>query len=156
MSTLHDLRDIESVLARLTTEHTAQWGSMNPQQMVEHLIDSLRASRGIPELPVLADERRLAVARRFLLSDQPLPRNVDNPLMARVQPLQYSSLGEAVNAFAGELDGFHRFFAANPSAVFAHPFFGVLTFGEWIVFHRKHFRHHCEQFGLFQDETELQ
>ncbi len=157
MNSADNLRDILPAFAQLTDERVALWGSMTPQQMVEHLVDTLRASRGIPELPVvIADERRLAAGRRFLFSEQPLPRNVANPLMTSSQPLQYSSLAESVAVLSDEIDEFYQFFAANPAATFAHPYFGALSFGEWLVFHNKHFRHHAEQFGLLNSKENEQ
>lgn len=153
MNNIHELRDILPLLAQLASDQKPQWGSMTPQQMVEHLSDSLRASRGIPELPVIVDERRAELGRRFLLGNKPLPHNVDNPLMTNTHTVHCSSLGEAVDALAADIDEFYSFFASNPSAAFAHPFFGVLSFDEWVIFHRKHFTHHSQQFGLLQSDT---
>lgn len=151
MQPTDDLRSFLPALQQLSEQHTAQWGRMTPQRMVEHLTDTILCSRGIPHLPLIVEERRAEAGRRFLQSDAPLPHNVDNPLMAPEQPLRHASLQKAIDELSNEIEEFYRFFGEHPTAVYTHPFFGALNFSEWQLFHRKHFRHHCEQFNLLTE-----
>lgn len=138
-------------LALLRADMLPLWGIMTAQHMVEHLCDSMLMSMGkLSTLVVIATEpERLPVARRYLLGTMPLPRNAANPLLGTVlPPLQQPSLHHASDFLHDAIDAFYAFFMANPSAAFPHPIFGVLNGVEWEQFHRKHFKHHCEQFGL--------
>ena len=49
--------------------------------------------------------------------------------------------------------GFKQFrkyyFEENPDATFINLTFGELDKTEWDVFHEKHFKHHFNQFGLY-------
>jgi len=86
---------------------------------------------------------------RFLLSERPLPRNFNNPVV-KIIPGEYkypdfnSSTAELLN----EVKAFEKYFNENPGAVLLNPSFGPLNREEWIQFHRKHFMHHFTQFNL--------
>lgn len=130
------------------------WGSMNAQQMVEHLNLVVNISNGrLPQTPT-ADPEKLAHRRaRFFEKDVPMPRNFQQPFIAaKPQPLRYENMQVAIQKLQHSLALFHAYFAQNQTA--SHPLFGAMTYDEWLQFHFRHFRHHITQFGLIPEEID--
>lgn len=136
-------------LASIKEEDKPLWGKMTSQHMLEHLVNTMRYSTGGTPTKVIAEERHLPLMRRILFSDRPLPHNLGNPVADGKMPiLKYPSIEKAYSELLCGIDEFYQFFEKEPTAMFPHPHFGVLNFGEWERFHYKHFTHHCNQFGV--------
>lgn len=147
-------QNLEEKLRQLTSEHEAQWGMLTPQHMLEHLIGSLKMSRGAVQVGVQIPEEQVDKMQRFLFSDQPMPQGVKSANMPEGLPeLQFSDLETAKAEFLKEWDRFVEAYEAEPEKNEAHPVFGELGKEGWYQVHRKHFTHHFQQFGLLEVEA---
>jgi oxepin-CoA hydrolase/3-oxo-5,6-dehydrosuberyl-CoA semialdehyde dehydrogenase len=138
-----------SALGELESGTPPLWGGMTPQQMVEHLLWSVRCSTGAMELPCLTPASLLERVKRFLHDDRPTSRGFMNPLLKEgLPPLEYPDLAGAVAALQGELRVFMRGRLEGMEVARVHPIFGPLSGEEWERSHFKHCYHHAQQFGL--------
>ncbi len=136
-------------LAELAVDARPQWGHMNAQQMVEHLLWSIRGSTGAMQFPVATPEHVLERAKRFLYHDRQTPPEFMNPLLTGgLPPLEYPDLGSAVTAVRVEMQRFLELAEKEPDVVRNHPIFGPLKPEEWERSHFKHCHHHLAQFGM--------
>ncbi len=145
-------QDFIDLLKILPPSTAPLWGSMNAQQMVEHLALVVNISNGrFPQTPT-ADPEKLAYRRtRFFEKDVPMPRNFQPPFIApNPVPLRYENMLAAIQKLQNSLALFHVYFIENQTAI--HPFFGAMNYDEWLQFHFRHFRHHFTQFGLLPEE----
>lgn len=145
-------QDFIALLSILDPTTPALWGSMNAQQMVEHLNLVVNISNGrLPQTPT-ADPEKMAYRRaRFFEKDVPMPRNFQPPFIApKPQPLRYENMKVAIQQLQHSLSLFHVYFTENETAL--HPLFGNMNYDEWLQFHFRHFRHHFTQFGLIPEE----
>jgi hypothetical protein len=138
-----------SQLESLLPEAKPLWGKMTLQHMIEHLILAVRSSNGKLKIECFNPKEKIPALKRFLLSDRPLPKNFINPVIGEdLLPLEYKNLKSAFSALKSEIDDYYIFFETNPEALTTNPTFGNLNKEEWDLFHKKHFTHHLEQFGL--------
>lgn len=136
-------------LESLSPEAKPLWGKMTPQHMVEHLILAVRTSNGKLKVECFNPPDKIPTLKRFLLSGRPLPKNFMNPLIGEgLLPLEFKDMKNACNNLKSEIDDYYNFFETNPNAVTTNPTFGNLNKDEWELFHKKHFFHHLEQFGI--------
>lgn len=128
------------------------WGRMTPQHMIEHLILAVRMGNGGMKVECFNPAEKIPTLKKFLMSSRPLPKNFINPLIGeKLLPLEYRSIEEALSVLKQEVDKHYRFFELNPGALTTNATFGDLSKDEWEIFHRKHFKHHLEQFGIVID-----
>ena len=139
-----------SPLDNLRGESKPQWGKMTAQHMVEHLILVVQSSNGslaIEEFMTPPD--RLEIAKKILMSSRPLPKNFVNTIVGEgLKPLRYPNFNSATNKLYEEIERFEKFYEDNPNSKPVNATFGPLNKNEWIQFHKKHFKHHFDQFGL--------
>jgi len=135
-------------LFSLSLDTKPHWGSLSPQEMIEHLIFSVKVSSGKIESKIVTPKEKINKAVSFVHSKKPMPKNLVVPFFKNPPPLVFSSIKESVSVLEKELLFFHVFFKKNPAKKTAHPVFGWLSYKEWCLLHEKHFRHHFEQFGL--------
>jgi len=136
-------------LGTLNSDQKPVWGKMTPQHMVEHLILAVKMGNGKLKLECINPPDKLPTLKKFLMSDRPMPKGFVNPATGSDNlPLNFSSLSEAICNLESEVDDYHRFFRENPNAKTMNVTFGELNKTEWDQFHKKHFTHHLEQFGL--------
>ena len=136
-------------LSLLNSDQKPVWGKMTPQHMVEHLIHAVKIGNGKLKLECFNPPEKLPVLKRFLMSDRPMPKGFVNPAIGSENlPPHHSSLQQAMAKLKEEIEDYHRFFEENPSAKPVNVTFGELNKCEWDQFHKKHFTHHLEQFGL--------
>jgi hypothetical protein len=143
------LYELAEPLRQLTVSHHPDWGRMNPQMMVEHMVDTLNISNGTLEAPLLMPPDKLPILRKQLLSDMPLPHNFQNPWVS--EQLRTDSLQTALDKMSSAIDLFYAYFKNHPDAKPVHPIYGPLSQEEWIWFHQKHFTHHLQQFRLIPE-----
>ncbi len=136
-------------LNRLDKNDKPLWGKMTPQQMVEHLILTMKMSTGKIYVPLISDEKKLPVLKKILMSNRPLPKGFVNPAIGEsLQSLEYQNLTEAIKALAGEIQNYFLFFRGDDTKKTLNSTFGLLNKSEWDAFHTKHFTHHLKQFSL--------
>jgi hypothetical protein len=138
------------LLLRLRPTQRPYWGQMTPPLMVAHLAEWVGRSAGRDSLPGALPAAYFEPARQWLLSPAPLSRYPVRPVSPA--PLAHeATLALAVAALRQSLDDFFDYHALYPDATHAHPIFGPLTAGQWLVMHFKHFNHHFMQFGLLPE-----
>jgi hypothetical protein len=138
------------LLAHLAPTQRPFWGRLTAPLMVAHLTEWVGRSAGRDPLPLSMPAAYFEHARYWLLSAAPLAHYPELPrLPAPLGP--NAALASAVAEFQQALDDFFDYYARHPAATHAHPAFGPLTFGQWLVMHFKHFNHHLMQFGLLPE-----
>jgi oxepin-CoA hydrolase/3-oxo-5,6-dehydrosuberyl-CoA semialdehyde dehydrogenase len=142
-----------SPLGKLKDSDKPEWGKMSSQHMVEHLILAVQSSNGTLEISdFITPPAKLNVAKRFLMSDRPLPKNFVNTIIGEgLKPLINPDLDSAKKKFFEEIEKFENFFIDHPESKPINATFGPLNKEEWIQFHKKHFTHHFQQFGIVGD-----
>ena len=137
------------LLSRLGAEQPGQWGRMQAQQMVEHMIEYVRIASGKEKVePVLTPEQTVK-AHAFMMSEKPFRENTPNQLLPDTPPpCRLPGMQEALAVLQEEIDDFFRIYSATPGLRHTSPFFGVLGFDEQLHLLHKHATHHARQFGL--------
>jgi oxepin-CoA hydrolase/3-oxo-5,6-dehydrosuberyl-CoA semialdehyde dehydrogenase len=143
-------QELNSLLNNLTENTQPQWGSLNPQTMVEHLTKTLQYSNGKKEIAQrTSEEEGLKAKQALIYTAMEMPRGLKSPLLGDGPAIpERADLDEAKENLNKELDDFETYHANHPEALFIQPRLGKLNHKEWIIFHNKHFTHHFKQFGL--------
>lgn len=145
-------KEVPILLTNLEADVKPVWGSMTPQHMLEHLIVIFKMSIGRIKLPVISKEADFPKRKAYLILDSPMRRSIPSPTgKNELQPLRAASLAEAKEKLIKEIAGFLFFVKTQPDFLASHPYGGPMTAEEWLLFHRKHFKHHFIQFGLIPD-----
>lgn len=142
---------IENCLSKLSEDSKPLWGTMSAQHMVEHLEYSVRISSGEIEVNEIATpEKILEKVHATLYNYKKMPKEHPAPkqLEKELETLSYNSLEEAKQNLLEAYDNYIEFFKKYSEAKLTNIVFGELNKYEWNLFHRKHFNHHFEQFGL--------
>ncbi len=142
---------INSALAKLNEDSKPAWGSMKPQDLVEHLEASYRIASGeIQDFDIVTPEKYLDDTRSTLWNYEPMPKNFNFPLYeeGKLPELRHENLEEAKKKLREAREQYIEFFKENPDAITKNAVFGELTKYEWELLERKHLNHHFEQFGL--------
>jgi hypothetical protein len=145
------------LLAKLQPNQTPKWGTMSPQQMVEHVSGVILISRKDFGIPCASPEEKLPALKQFLWNDQPMKKDfyVKGVHPARPAPLRNKDLNGAIALFAESIQKFYKHYQENPDDKKMHPIFGLLNFEEWERFHYKHIYHHFTQFGLLAETEQI-
>ncbi len=138
---------LHTLLLRLHANSTPVWGKMTPQQMVEHLVESVEYTNGKKTIRCSRQPEDIEKDKqRMIYTDWQIPRNVNlGPLPER---FRYPNLIAAISQLIQELDDFDKYFK-EPNAASVHFSLGALNHHEWLIWHNKHFTHHFTQFQLF-------
>lgn len=141
-----------SLLGNLSADAKPLWGMMTPQHMVEHLIVIYKMSIGRIKIPIASKEEDWPRLKAYLMKDSPMRRSVPSPNGNNdLQPLRSASLEEAVDKLIKETRHFLAFLEEQPDFIANHPYGGPMRADEWLLFHRKHIKHHFIQFNLIPD-----
>jgi hypothetical protein len=150
MKTLRDENcraELISRLDALTPESKPEWGRMNVEQMLSHLVQA-------GELPFVASvpDRSSFLSRNVIkhlvLTVVPVPKGVEtSPQLDQQQdgrkPLGFhtdkANVADSINKI-GTLP--------TDQKCLAHPFFGKLSARQWSRIGYKHIDHHLRQFGV--------
>jgi len=144
--------EVPKVLDVLTTDTKPSWGLMTPQHMVEHLIVTYKMSIGRIKIPLAVAPEDTEKNKGYLVKDAPMRRNVSAPGgNNELQPLRFDNLDIAKGKLKEEILKFEEFRQQNPEFHAVHPFGGSMNMNEWLLFHRKHVKHHLIQFELIAD-----
>lgn len=147
-----NFKNIQKTLNNLTESSERKFGEMSPQLMVEHLEEVLK--NGFGDLKEADFEKipaeKLELLQDWLYSDQQIRPGAKYPLLKEVDVLvtKYKNLDQAKEKLLETLKEFLIYYRENPAAEHFHPRFGILNKEMMELFHRKHFTHHFEQFGL--------
>jgi len=142
---------ITECLSKLTEDAKPQWGSLSPQQMVEHLeYTYLIASGEIQDFEIATPEKILEKVHATLYNYEKMPREYDFPLREKsnMAQLKYPSLAIAKEKLMEAREGYLHYFKQHPEAKTKNVVFGELNAFEWYLMERKHLNHHFEQFNL--------
>jgi hypothetical protein len=134
-------------LTRLDENSSRNWGSMNAQQMVEHLTDFFHLSTGTFQIPLAIPEEQVPAYKQFLLSEKWFRENTKAPagvLPDMPPPARLADLHTAKAACLEALNSYLHHIDTNPVL---HPAFGGLYHNEWAILHYKHTIHHLRQFS---------
>lgn len=127
----------------------AAWGKMSPQQMIEHLCDSMDIADGHLVLPLVTPAEHLPAYHEFLQSDKPMRENTKNPMLPETPlPTRYASLEEAIEKLDKKKNLFFKAYENDPAMKPMHPIFGELDFAGHARLLYKHSQHHLRQFGV--------
>lgn len=134
-------------LDRLHPESPRAWGTMNPNQAVCHLSDSIRAALG--DLPVRrVGSLFLRTLGRWVALSTPLPW----PKGLKTAPEFHQGIaGTPPKHFEEDVAELRsliqRFVASQGRGLAEHVAFGALSPGEWGRWAYRHVDHHLRQFG---------
>ena len=145
-------KEIQKILNNLTENSERKFGLMTPQLMVEHLEEVLRNGFGqlnpsdFPEIP--AD--KLELLQDWIYTNQKIRPGAQYPLLkdGEIPVLRFKNLDQAKEKLIETLKEYLIYYRENPLVEHYHPRFGMLNKEMMELFHRKHFTHHFEQFGL--------
>ncbi len=142
--------EFQNLLKNVTADTKPIWGTMDAQRMIEHLAMGFKIANGKIKIPESAiDPKATKLKSIFLLSDKPLPKDFQNPIIAAgLQSYEHQSLEIAKQKLIEEIEIFHNFFNLNNDATCIHNLFGNLNYHEWLWFEYKHVKHHFMQFGI--------
>lgn len=144
--------EVPELLSNLDPNTSPVWGKMTPQHMVEHLIVIFKLSIGRISVPVASKKEDHERLKAYLMQDSPMRRSVPSPTgNDSLQPLRSPGLNEAVDKLKKEITQYLAFAEEQPEFIANHPYGGPMNAQEWLLFHRKHFKHHFIQFGLIPD-----
>jgi oxepin-CoA hydrolase/3-oxo-5,6-dehydrosuberyl-CoA semialdehyde dehydrogenase len=137
-------------LSKLNDDTQPVFGSMRPQQMVEHLTMTIKASNGkIQATQRTSEEDGAKFKAEMIYTDMEFPMGIKTPTIPDGPPVYvYTDLPAAIAALKTELQDFENYYKNSPDASPTHARLGVLDHNEWLIFHSKHFTHHFKQFGL--------
>jgi oxepin-CoA hydrolase/3-oxo-5,6-dehydrosuberyl-CoA semialdehyde dehydrogenase len=145
-----DLETLLSYLNRLTPETQPKWGQMSAQRMVEHLTDTLQMATGKNPQKLEIPEDKIERMQAFLGTDKPMLQNMAVPFATPEMndQLRHEELELAIDEFVEEWLYFEELFESEPGKTALHPFYGELTYEQWLRLSEKHHTHHFAQFGL--------
>jgi|GEM_PF-341113 len=142
---------VQQIDKQLTSDHSAKWGLMNAQQMVEHLSLLFMASMGKWGKSFTGDAEKAAKMKaNFFAVKYPFPKGVLMPgaKKGEVTKPRFETIEESKAMLKKSANTYFDYFAANPKDEVQHPYFGMLSFEDWNNFHRRHIEHHLMQFDL--------
>ena len=147
MKTLFDIFDRDEILSRverLNADSRPQWGKMNVEMMLAHLVASMRMAKG--ELPTTSKKLaiRFAPLRQLIVYWLPWPKGA--PTAPELLPSDLGAIEDNKRDLVrliGEVG------ARGASDLWPeHPAFGALGRRGWGVLTWRHLDHHLRQFGV--------
>jgi len=140
---------LTNALKNLKEDSKAKWGTMTAKEMLIHLIQSSKMMH-FGNNTLLIKKEYIEKAIAFLYTDQEIkkglvvPNNIgfnfkDN-INENIEELKAELINTSNNMLA--------FLIENTDFKAIHPYFGELDTKQWILFQRKHYSHHLNQFGL--------
>ncbi|MGN6183348.1 MAG: DUF1569 domain-containing protein [Thermoanaerobaculia bacterium] len=127
---------------KVNADSPRQWGKMNVEQMLTHLVQAMRMATG--ELPVKSKKLpiRYPPLRQLVVYVLPWPKG--SPTAEELLPSSTASIEMSKKELARLANEFVNHKGAWPE----HPAFGKLSRNGWGVLVRRHLDHHLRQFGV--------
>ena len=144
--------DFAALRSELKPETPARFGTMNAQQMIEHLITVCGYAFSDKEVPVLTPADKLEKVKKvFLWSSGGFKQGVSNDFTKTLsfEP-KYKDIAAAIDEFEIMNGKVAHLLFNEVVENKKHPIFGLLNNEEWIQFFTKHTWHHFNQFGLVE------
>ena len=140
---------LTNALKKLKENSKAEWGTMTSKQMLIHLIQSSKMMH-FKNNTLLIKEEYVEKAITFLYSDKEIKKGLVVPsnigfnftenINENIEELKRELINSSVNM--------HTFLIKNTDFKAIHPYFGELNNLQWILFQRKHYSHHLNQYAL--------
>jgi hydroxymethylglutaryl-CoA reductase len=143
------LEEILPLINRLDDQAKPSWGELTPQEMVEHLTDTLKIASGDLKQKLLIPAEKIESMQRFLETDKEMVRNIEVPFAPKERVLINESISDAIDKFVEQWIAFEEHFE-NEDTTELHPFYGDLNFDQWKKLNSKHLTHHFKQFHLIK------
>tara|TARA_B100000767_G_scaffold205166_1_gene191968 strand:- start:117 stop:578 length:462 start_codon:yes stop_codon:yes gene_type:complete len=138
-----------NALRNLKEDSKAKWGNMTAKQMLVHLIQSSKMMH-FGNKTLLIKEKHVKKAIAFLYTDLKIKKgfvvpndigfNFTDNIDENIEKLKQKIIESSEHMLA--------FLIKNKDFKAIHPYFGELDTNQWILFQRKHYSHHLNQFGL--------
>lgn len=141
------LEDILPLLNKLEEDVQPNWGTLTPQEMVEHLTDTLKIASGEIKQKLHIPEEKINSMQRFLETDKEMVKNIEVPFAPKDRILRYENISDAIDEFVEQWIAFEEHFE-DLNTTELHPFYGQLNFDQWKKLNSKHLTHHFKQFNL--------
>jgi hypothetical protein len=140
--------DLESRLARLTSDAKPKWGRMNVAEMCCHMADSIRIAIGEKRGEDVSSYASRALLRPLAIHLLPVPKNLPTlPEMDQQKRGTPATEFESDRRTLAEL--LDRMCSLGDDHAWGpHGKFGPMTRKEWGKLTYKHFDHHLKQFGV--------
>lgn len=150
------ITELEKLLYKVYTkvdiDTPAKWGTMNAQQMVEHLglVFLLSTGRfGLKYKGTAEDAQRYWEG--FQVSPAPWKKVFPQVTFGEAKPPRNETMEGSKTQLQQTFQKYLAFCEANPDSVNAHFFLGNLTIDQWRQVHVKHLQHHLMQFGILEE-----
>ncbi|HUR80390.1 MAG TPA: DUF1569 domain-containing protein [Thermoanaerobaculia bacterium] len=147
MKTFFDDSNRSSILARaerVTADSRPQWGKMNAEMMLAHLVESLRMGVGETSPKSKMLPIRFFPLRELIVYLLPFPKGA--PTAPELLPSDRRSVKDSKRELARLAKSFAE--RATSKDWPRHPAFGNLGRRGWGVLTYRHFDHHLRQFGV--------
>ncbi len=140
---------VRTQLSKLNENSKPVFGSMNAQQMIEHLSDVTQIANGNWNVDIFVSDDKTAHRKPFLDTKNELQIGFKASFIAE-EPnrLKFNSMEESIHDLIQQVEILTSIFTENKNRTVVHPFFGELDFEYWKKFQVKHFTHHFKQFNL--------
>ena len=140
---------LTNALRNLKEDSKAEWGTMTAKQMLIHLIQSSKMIH-FKNNTLLIKEEYVEKAIAFLYTDKGIKKGlvVPNDIGFNFTENINEDIEELKRKLIDSSDNMLAFLIENKDFKAIHPYFGELDAKQWILFQRKHYLHHLNQFGL--------
>jgi len=140
---------LTNALGNLQKDNKAKWGAMTAKQMLIHLIQSSKMMH-FGNNTLLIKEEYVEKAIAFLYTEKEIKKGlvVPNDIGFNFNEQINEDIEELKRELIHSSDSMLAFLIENTDFKAIHPYFGELDTKQWILFQRKHYSHHLNQFGL--------
>ena len=141
---------LNTAIVNLRSDTKAEWGTMSPEEMLNHLIQSSKMMH-FGNSTLLIKEEYIAKAIAFLYSEKEIKKGlvVPNDIGFNFTDNINQDIEELKEELIESTNTMLTFLTKNKDFKAIHPFFGELTTVQWLIFQRKHYTHHLSQFGCY-------
>jgi len=132
----------------LSQPANANWGKMNFNQMLEHLIEACKNASGDIVFDTFhTPEERLPAMQAFLMTDKLFKPETKNAMMGEEPaPLKNDNSNALLDELQSQINRFYERFQQDENLVVRNPIFGDLNEELWTRLLYKHCIHHLHQF----------
>lgn len=132
----------------LSQPTNANWGKMNFNQMLEHLIEACKNASGDIVFDTFhTPEERLPAMQAFLMTDKLFKPETKNAMMGEEPaPVNNDDASALLDELQSQINRFYERFQQDENLVVRNPIFGDLNEELWTRLLYKHCIHHLHQF----------